>query len=83
MTRAEARHKQADLKEELDILVEQHIEMLDAAARLYRDITQVTKELDMVGARLEHDGTSFQPEQPSEPTFTDLMNIFDNLTVRK
>ena len=83
MTRAEARHKQATLKEELDIMVEQHIEMLDAAARLYRDITQVTQELDMVGARLEYDGTSFQPEQPSEPTFTELMNIFDNLLVRK
>ena len=83
MTRAEARHKQATLKEELDIMVEQHIEMLDAAARLYRDITQVTKELDMVGARLEHDGTSFQPDPPSEPTFTELINIFDNLSVRK
>jgi len=82
MTREEARHKQANLKEELDILVEQHIEVLDAASRIYRDIEQVTKELDMVNARLEHDGTSFQPT-PVESTFTELMNIFDNLSVRK
>jgi len=83
MTRAEARHKQANLKEELDIMVEQHIEMVDAVQRLHRDIEQTTKELDMVNARLEHDGTSFQPEPPVESTFTELINIFDNLTVRK
>ena len=58
MTRKDARAKQAELKEEIDYLTDQHLELLDAASRIYRDIRALTEEKDVVDTRLEHDGTS-------------------------
>ena len=84
MTREQARQRQAELYDERNMLVAQHMELIDAAGRVHRDIDKLTKELDAIDTRLEFDGTSFQTKPPAVPTsFTEIMNIFDNLSVKK
>ena len=84
MTREQARIKQAELFEERNMLIAQHMELIDAAGRIHRDIAKLTKELDAIDTRLEFDGTSFQTKPPAIPTsFNEIMNIFDNLSVKK
>ena len=84
MTREQARQRQAELYDERNMLVAQHMELIDAAGRVHRDIDKLTKELDAIDTRLEFDGTSFQTKPPAIPTsFNEIMNIFDNLSVKK
>jgi hypothetical protein len=63
MTREQARSRQAEIKTEIDYLTIKHIELLEAASMIYRDIAAMTDELDIVDSRLEYDGTSFTGPQ--------------------
>ena len=84
MTREQARQRQVELLEDLHLLVEKHMELLDAAGKVHRDIDTLTKELDALDTRLEFDGTPFQVMSPKVPTsFNEIMNIFDNLSIKK
>lgn len=84
MTREQARQRQEELFMERNMLIAQHVELVDAVSRVHRDIAELTKELDAIDTRLEYDGTSFQTKPPAIPTsFNEIMNIFDNLSVRK
>lgn len=63
MTRSQARRIQSELKAEIDYLTNRHIELLEAAKLVYRDIATLTSKLDLVDDRLEYDGTSFTGSQ--------------------
>lgn len=85
MTRNDARNKQAELKEQIDFLTEQHLELLEASRKIYRDIQALTAEKDVVDSRLEYDGTSFMTALPkSEPdSFEETVRKMMGLTIRK
>ena len=83
MTREQARRRQAELKEEIDFLTEKHIEMIDAAAYMLRDLLELQKQKDKIDSRLEHDGTSFITKPPSQDSFEDNVKLMMGLGIRK
>ena len=59
MTRQKARLLQQKYTEDINFLTREHIKLLEAADKVYRDIQKLIEARDIVDMRLQHDGTSF------------------------